>query len=737
MRMNIQIKVSSFLLLVLVVSFGIAGWIATQRTVSVVSHITKEFGSSLEKVAYERALNVFTSLETGTRGSLERGEMQVFARILNDLGKIKGVQEIGLTNPSGKVVFSSRKEQLSTELESTLFTGATGNNRQIFQKQESESLLLARAHYLEHDCVRCHARSQSGELSGVLFVRYDTRDLLAALGTVDEISHSATTSSIVTGFVTGFGGLFFACLGVYLLIGSQVRSPLEKVRSMVEGMGGGDFRPRLNFRQQDELGETASSINRMAGQMKRLISDSRGTVETLRHVVTDVTQAAEDVAAAAAEEKKALSRSGAAMQAIGTSSLRIKDEINDLDEAAMRCSSSLLQMTASIEEVASSSDSLAEMVQEVSGGIGQMANSVQLVAEHAEAMKESAFATASSIEEMDVANKEIDNHAREVAQIAESVQDDTEQGRLSLTESLRGIQKINTAAQETDAAMQDLTEQATSIGSIVSVIEEITEQTNLLALNAAIIAAQSGENGKGFAVVADEIRELANRTRSSTQEIAKVVDGIREVTAKAVTSNQTSHAEIQAWQEKSDTFSAVLSTIFNRIQGVSTQIRQIATSTSEQSRGTQMVRAAIDDVKIKIERAAQETLEQSQSASSIAESAHKMLLVTTQVKHSTREQSQTSRFISKSMSEICAQAGEIRTLSLSQEKEGAEVRDALAGMQVSCANTGTAVTVLDGAVHEVSKEAKRLEESMAVFRIDEDENPPEMFQEGAASSAVR
>ncbi|PLX94108.1 MAG: hypothetical protein C0621_05945, partial [Desulfuromonas sp.] len=233
MRMNIQIKVSSFLLLVLVVSFGIAGWIATQRTVSVVSHITKEFGSSLEKVAYERALNVFTSLETGTRGSLERGEMQVFARILNDLGKIKGVQEIGLTNPSGKVVFSSRKEQLSTELESTLFTGATGNNRQIFQKQESESLLLARAHYLEHDCVRCHARSQSGELSGVLFVRYDTRDLLAALGTVDEISHSATTSSIVTGFVTGFGGLFFACLGVYLLIGSQVRSPLEKVRNIV------------------------------------------------------------------------------------------------------------------------------------------------------------------------------------------------------------------------------------------------------------------------------------------------------------------------------------------------------------------------------------------------------------------------------------------------------------------------------------------------------------------------
>ena len=144
---------------------------------------------------------------------------------------------------------------------------------------------------------------------------------------------------------------------------------------------------------------------------------------------------------------------------------------------------------------------------------------------------------------------------------SQQTQNWADEGVSNIEQSVTEIRSMASNIEEGSQNVQQLGVRSQQITSIVQTIKDIADQTNLLALNAAIEAARAGETGRGFAVVADEVRKLAERTASSTSEIAGMVSDIQTQTHRAVDSMgqilEQAHTSVSLAQRAGETMGQI------------------------------------------------------------------------------------------------------------------------------------------------------------------------------------
>ncbi|MGL1957130.1 MAG: methyl-accepting chemotaxis protein [Colwellia sp.] len=109
--------------------------------------------------------------------------------------------------------------------------------------------------------------------------------------------------------------------------------------------------------------------------------------------------------------------------------------------------------------------------------------------------------------------------SQQVATNAKTTQESMHDSQTKVLQVLTANDSTNRAIASGKVAIVELGQSVDSVSSILDVISNIADQTNLLALNAAIEAARAGQHGRGFSVVASEVRDLANKTQNSLQQV--------------------------------------------------------------------------------------------------------------------------------------------------------------------------------------------------------------------------
>ena len=297
---------------------------------------------------------------------------------------------------------------------------------------------------------------------------------------------------------------------------------------------------------------------------------------------------------------------------VDTNALQRKDEFGELADSMKNISHNMRHLIGHVQKEA---DILDETVRIADENMSDLVGGIENVSGTTQALAAGTQETASSAEEVNTLSEDIESAARDIAEHAQAgnakvdeIHKRAADSKAKVTASRSKTKQVHT---EIAASLAEALENAKVVEQIEVLAEAImgiTSQTNLLALNASIEAARAGEAGKGFAVVSDEIRNLAEQSKTTveniqqvTQEVTGAVSHLSEDSGKLleyvstdVTANFDSFLTVaNAYNEDAayvdelvTDFSAISEELLASIDGVLESIESVSRSANEGATGT-------------------------------------------------------------------------------------------------------------------------------------------------------
>ncbi|TVP87985.1 MAG: methyl-accepting chemotaxis protein [Pseudomonadaceae bacterium] len=272
------------------------------------------------------------------------------------------------------------------------------------------------------------------------------------------------------------------------------------------------------------------------------------------------------------------------------------------------------EVVGSVQQVTDASEDTADIAIRTNQGVQRQLGEIDMVA--------------TAVNEMTATAQDVARSASLAAEAASNADGSANQGRQVVQATSQTIVELSQDIQRAVASVQALAQDSENISSILVAIRGIAEQTNLLALNAAIEAARAGEQGRGFAVVADEVRNLAQKTQASTEEIQDMIERLQQGARDTVKVMEQSRARTEQSVEQAEEADAALNAITQAVSVISDMNTQIASAAEQQSAVAEDVHrnvTSIDEVAKSVAKGAEEASQASAGLTKLAEHQRRLI----------------------------------------------------------------------------------------------------------------
>lgn len=206
------------------------------------------------------------------------------------------------------------------------------------------------------------------------------------------------------------------------------------------------------------------------------------------------------------------------------------------------------------------------------------------------------MATTATTEELAHSARQIASNAQQVLAIARATLADAQRGKASADAFTQAMAQVREGNQAIADSVVRLNKRVQQVGRIIEFIDGIADKSDLLALNAELEGHKAGAVGAGFGLVAAEMRRLAENVMTSTREIARLIEDIRDATNAAVMATEAGVKATDTGAALAGQVSLALADIVDFANRSTDAMQSITFATEQQQAGSDQLVAAMEDI---------------------------------------------------------------------------------------------------------------------------------------------